>query len=114
MQKIVINRCHGGFSLSDEAMKLYGKLAGWTLVAEIDKYGFTNFYRDSVGDGNYFGNHNIERDDPLLVQVLEQLGSKADGRYAKLKVVEVPDGVCWTLEEYDGLEWVAETHRTWS
>jgi hypothetical protein len=25
----------------------------------------------------------------------------------------VPDGVEWTVEEYDGREWVAEVHRTW-
>jgi len=114
MQKIVINQCYGGFSLSEEAIKLYGKLAGLTLVAETDKYGFVNFYCDSVSDGNYFSDHNILRDDPLLVQVVEQLGSKvASGRYAKLAVVEVPDDVQWHIKEYDGTEWIAENHRTW-
>jgi hypothetical protein len=28
-------------------------------------------------------------------------------------VVEIPDGVEWEIAEYDGLEWVAEKHRTW-
>jgi len=36
------------------------------------------------------------------------------GEYSELKVVEIPDDVKWQLEEYDGLEWVAEKHRTWS
>lgn len=27
---------------------------------------------------------------------------------------EVPDDVQWQIEEYDGREWVAETHRTWN
>jgi len=113
MQKIVINQCYGGFSLSDEAMRLYGKLAGLTLVAETDKYGYTNFYRDSVSDDNFICERNILRDDPLLVQVVEQLGKAASGRYAKLRVVEIPDGVQWHLKEYDGTEWIAENHRTW-
>jgi len=27
--------------------------------------------------------------------------------------VEVPDDVDWYVEEYDGLEHIAERHRTW-
>jgi hypothetical protein len=30
-----------------------------------------------------------------------------------LLIVEVPADVDWYIEEYDGLEWVAEKHRTW-
>ena len=36
------------------------------------------------------------------------------GCCSRLKVVEIPDGIEWQIEEYDGKEWVAETHRTWS
>lgn len=53
------------------------------------------------------------RDDPHLVQVVEELGKTASGECAKLEVVEIPDGVEWVIEEYDGTEWVAEKHRTW-
>lgn len=31
-----------------------------------------------------------------------------------LKIVEVPDGIKWQIEEYDGWEHVAEAHQTWS
>jgi len=31
-----------------------------------------------------------------------------------LKIVEVPDDANWYIAEYDGLEHVAERHRTWS
>jgi hypothetical protein len=41
------------------------------------------------------------------------LGEKANGSCASLKVVEIPDGVEWVVEEYYGTEWVAEKHRTW-
>lgn len=27
--------------------------------------------------------------------------------------MDVPDGIDWVIDEYDGLEWVAERHRRW-
>lgn len=62
-----------------------------------------------------FYDRDVARDDPYLARTVEELGSdKASGRYSQLKVVEVPADVEWTIEEYDGNEWVAEKHRTWS
>jgi hypothetical protein len=45
--------------------------------------------------------------------VVEELGDEAGDSYAELTVVEIPDDVEWTIQEYDGTEWVAEVHRTW-
>ena len=56
---------------------------------------------------------DIERTDPDLIAVVEKLGEEADGSCAELKVVEIPDNIEWTIEEYDGQEWVAEVHETW-
>jgi hypothetical protein len=39
---------------------------------------------------------------------------KSSGVYAELKIVDIPDDVEWEIDEYDGKEWVAEVHRTWS
>lgn len=47
-----------------------------------------------------------KRDDPLLIQVIEELGEEANASHAKLKIVEIPDGVEWHIEEYDGHEYV--------
>jgi hypothetical protein len=55
----------------------------------------------------------IQRDDPDLLRVVEELGEAASGKHAKLKVVEIPDGVEYVIEEYDGNEHVAESHMTW-
>ena len=55
-----------------------------------------------------------DRTDPKLIQVIEELGKKADGSCAKLKVVEIPDGIEWHIHEYDGYEHIAENHRTWN
>ena len=91
MTEIVINRKHGGFGLSEAAKQLYLELGGpnFDLWDEID------------------------RDCPQLVAVVKQLGEQADGRYSHLKIVTVPDDVDWYIEEYDGLEWVAERHKVW-
>jgi hypothetical protein len=57
----------------------------------------------------------LDRADPDLVRVVEELGSEtASGRFAKLVVVEIPDGVEYEIDEYDGREHIAETHRTWA
>jgi len=65
----------------------------------------------------YIAHHVTDRPDnradPLLIQVIEELGKKADGALAKLKIVEIPDGIEYEIEEYDGVEWIAEKHRTW-
>ena len=55
-----------------------------------------------------------KRDDPRLVKVAEKLGERANGGFAELKVVEIPDGIDWEIDEYDGLETVEECHRSWS
>ena len=90
--KIVINSCHGGFGLSDKALEMYR--------AEVND-----------PDVDYY---DIDRDDPVLVRLVEELGDEVNTRYSELKIVEIPDGIEWTVCEYDGLEWVAEAHRTWS
>jgi len=100
--KVVINECFGGFGLSDEAMQLYAAKKGIELGEKLS-YGYEKLWE---GD--------IDRNDPVLVEVVEELGAKANGDCAELKVVEIPDGIVWHISEYDGVEHVAEYHRTWS
>lgn len=115
VQYIVINRVYGGFSLSREGTLLYLELAGiaYDLLPQADRDTQTRLGDRIVVNGVDFESRNIARDDPALVAVVRRLGSKADGDYATLKVVEVPAGVVWTVDDYDGREWVAEVHRTW-
>lgn len=54
-----------------------------------------------------------DRAHPLLVRVVEELGAKAGGRHAELKIVDIPPDVKWEIKEYDGRETVVEKHRTW-
>lgn len=81
-----------------------------------DGYSVGKFDYPIFRDGKVylFNDYETEyRSDPVLVGVVEELGSKANGRCAELKVVEIPDGVEFTIAEYDGMEHVAEAHRTW-
>lgn len=93
--KIVINKCYGGFGLSSEARLRYQELSGTILADDYALY-------------------DIDRDDPFLIQTVEELGDAADGECAKLTVVEIPEDVEWLIEEYDGNETIHEVHRVWN
>jgi hypothetical protein len=135
--KIVINDCYGGFGLSYEGVMRYAELKELNLYAEKTSFGHT-YYLTSPEDrivyddktfnklslnerqeynkkysAQIFNWYLIERNDPALIQVVEELGEKSFGQHSKLSIVEIPDDVSWTIEEYDGSEWVAEEHRTW-
>lgn len=117
--KIVINRCYGGFGLSKHAFELYLTLKGIAFETTEPRFKLTDNDLDywkagMVGENKgYLYDREIDRDDPVLVRVVEELGEDASGRFAELKVVDVPDDVKWYIDEYDGSEWVAEQHRTW-
>jgi len=111
--KVVINSDYGGFSLSDEAIEAYAERKGITLRKEernSDSVLSSDYYLDN---DEWFNCREIPRNDVELVRVVKELGEKANGFAASLKVVEIPEDVDWYVEEYDGNEWVAEKHRTW-
>lgn len=125
MTKIVINRCFGGFGLSDAALERYAELKGINLVKNTKEksWGGSSYWIDGIEDReHYFSSHSIDgwenrcdsRSDPILVQVVEEMGKAANGSCADLGIVEIPDDVDWEISEYDGSEHVAEVHRTWS
>jgi hypothetical protein len=64
-------------------------------------------------DNNYFSDRDILRTDAILLEVVDELGTEANGQCAKIKIIEIPDDVEWEISEYDGIEHVAEKHRTW-
>ncbi len=69
--------------------------------------------RSALGDGGYFY-PEWERDNPLLIQIIEELKENASGLLSKLKIVEIPNDVEWEIEEYDGMETIHEKHRIWN
>jgi len=97
--KVVINTCYGGFGLSKKALEMYSVLKYGENLVEEDK----GFY--SIKNGaDEITEYNIERDDPFLVKVVEELGKEANSDFSKLRVKEIPDGSEWEIEEQNGNE----------
>lgn len=142
--KVVINKCFGGFGLSPEAIREYAmrKFGKEMFFYEADyanghtwdnpKYkryekapenrcSYVYSVMEDHGDAptnlegaEWLHDDGIERNDPVLVAIVEELGGRADGSFARLSVVEIPDGIDWYISDYDGQECVEEKHRSWS
>src|SRR3977135_4140707 len=92
--KVVINKCWGGFGLSK------------TAVARLLELGYPP---------NEFGyyNNEVQRNDLRLIQVVEELGSAANGECSRLRIIDIPDGTVFEIDDYDGQESVHEIHQSW-
>jgi len=132
--KIVKNCCYGGFSLSHKAIMRYAEIKGIKLFVENNGFSGKNYYKVDPKqykecsekwykeDGNYkrinakdwyFSAYSIERTDEILIQVIEELGKEANGDWAELQIVEIPDGTQWEIDDYDGIESIDEVHNSW-
>lgn len=87
--KIVINDFYGGIGLSEKAIRRYCELKGINYDKEWNKY-------SSV--------YEIKRTDPILIQVVEELGEEANDFCSRLKIEEIPNGSYYRISEYDGWE----------
>ena len=120
--KVVVNRCYGGFGLSLKGLTLWCQKKDYSLVKSEGGYFFaysdlpfnggTLVYDEGLED-KLISDDYIDRNDLDLVAVVEELGVEANGDCASLRVVEIPDDVAWHISNYDGMEHVAENHRTW-
>jgi hypothetical protein len=115
VREVVINTCHGGYGLSQEAELLYLKrsLIEYTTHDRESRFDTERYGPLIMVNGKIWYHSDIARDDPVLVSVVRDLGKQANGIFANLKIVEIPAAVDWQIDEYDGKEWVAEAHRTW-
>ena len=130
MTKVVYNACYGGFSLSKEAVQRYWEIKGqqvwieddkecpslgiwtvwltppeerpvrkknWKSLSMDERIAYNRAYSEQT-----WHNRNVDRHDPVLVQVVEELGDKANGQCAKLRIAEVSGP--YRIDEYDGSE----------
>lgn len=113
--KIVINKCYGGFGISNKAMKALLALKSTEFTTKKGTFGREFYYTsgDRIHLCEMFDSEIALRTDPDLVEVVTRLGEKAWGNHAELAVIEIPDDVKVTIEEYDGYEHIAEVHRKW-
>ena len=129
--KVVINSCYGGFSLSPKGERRYLELKGldsyfykqseynwqngkteFTRIDNIDDVSGLFFYCTTYDQGasipdypeDIFHSRDLKRSDPLLVQVVEELGAESFGKCAELEVVDIEKGRWFKIDEYDGLE----------
>ena len=130
--KIILNKCYGGFGVSDEAYELYAEKKGLTLYRYYNDYEnkqmhkgsglityyFTKDFGDSIENDKIDWKTNLYlncgyRDDPILIEVVEELGGKANGRFSDLVVVDIPDNMDYVIDDYDGVETLHERVREW-
>lgn len=88
--KMILNKCYGGFHLSDKAETMFAKVIG--VDAEDFGYDFADDYRTH----------------PSLIAIVEELGKEAyDDEVSELVVLELSDNTTdWFVDEYDGYETV--------
>lgn len=139
MKKVILNKCFGGFDVSKEAYELYAKKKGLELFCyEMDikdikkpiyRYAtkkislFNNYFIKDFGNNVRITNEDYEkynlyldtshREDPILIEVIEELGEKANGRFGELKIVEIPDELDYVIDEYDGIETLHQKVQEW-
>lgn len=105
MTKVIYSNCFGGFGLSNEAIRMYLKLKGIEFREKNESFG-NLFEYDEDGKVEYFSVYDLDRADPILIQVVETLGAKANSRFSDLKIIDLPPGTKYRIQEYDGNEWV--------
>jgi len=139
-REIVINRCFGGFNVSDLAYEELIKLGipvreyeeepsnpktGLYDIRVLNNEGRVIFDRKLTTEDKDIGGSisgqrywdiwiDKDRENPLLIKVVKKLGKKASGFCANLKIVKIPDDIEYKIEEYDGLESVEEKHKSWN
>lgn len=131
--KVILNKCFGGFDVSEEAYELYAKKKGvnifkYELAPDLNYrktkrsgiciYHFTQDFGDKINrndvDWNkYFSLGTEHREDPILIEIVEELGEKASGAFGELVVVDIPDGMDYVIDEYDGIETLHENVEVW-
>ena len=89
--KVVYSTSYGGFGISRAALE---------RMQELGFKGETSVYEERVTL------YDCERHNPILVQAVEELGIKANGKYANLSIAEVSGP--YRIDEYDGAETIME------
>lgn len=136
--KVILNKCYGGFGVSQKAYELYAKKKGIEIFAyklectndkpiyrktDMGSSIFTITFTKDFGDYVDLYDDNSEkyilelcsnyREDPVLIEVVEELGDRANSPFSKLVVVDIPDGMEYEIDEYDGVETLHQKVEKW-
>ncbi len=122
--RLVLNKCFGGFQLSNEAYEWLIKNKGWKVTTYTkDGRGYVNEKaqlvkadRSSLGHKYWLVNDKADiefRTSHDLIAVVEALGDKVNTNVSRLQIIEVPKNVVNPyIDEYDGVETLREG-RSW-
>lgn len=139
MKVVIESKCES-FKLSPKALKRYAQLKGeecnfyksnflhgqppvYELIPEEDYTKYGQSFRLGIRSGTpgekeieFWSDCAIDRTDPHLIQVIEELGEDVNFPYSggKIKIVEIPDDVEYYIIAVDGCgEEIHEEHRVW-
>jgi hypothetical protein len=98
----------------------------YTRLSNVDAFEDENsliyIYSKDLGEtvnkfmSEYYCDRSFENDrqNKFLIETIEELGSdKSSGSCANLKIIDIPDDVRYEITNYDGIESIHETHRSW-
>lgn len=137
--KVILNKCYGGFGVSQKGYELYAKKKNLDLYmykrSNDDFMMFERIQKDesvflkhyfTVDMGESFSIHSMEnwngitlylderhRTDSVLIEVVEELGEEANDEFADLQIVEIPDDLKYEVIDHDGIERLCEVGKTW-
>ena len=139
MKKIILNKCYGGFGVSSKGYKLYAeklnlpifrydtyldpnskKITYKKVSLDSKESVFVDYVTKDLGDEVEYVKDKLDldthhREDPLLIEVVEELGKDANTSYSDLVIVEVPDDVAedYMIDDYDGVETLHKRVQVW-
>lgn len=132
--EVILNKSYGGFRVSEEGYDLYCEKMGVPIFryrGDYNKYSyvklhskkeakkflvichFTKDFGESFSADDFYVNKpyyiNLDenyRFNPTLIEVVKELGTKANTSFSNLQVVEVPGNNPddYIVDEYDGFE----------
>jgi hypothetical protein len=93
--EVVINKCYGGYGLSAEALCLIEERHPDYKDMEDSDREHIDCYIES-----------LPRSDPVLLEVVKELGQEASGTHASLSIMKIPKKYekYYEIDEYDGQE----------
>ena len=109
--QIALNKCYGGFALTEEVVKRILKLGIERISPNLSEWPCNRDFGYEEHD-----NPHWYRRDPYLIKVLEMPDLPPPQRlYSEIHIIHIPSKVVhagWYIEEYDGWETIHENHWT--
>ncbi len=104
-------------SLDDTTYKLVDLFDEHFLCFYVTKYFGEEFFKNDISKEDwekhvlYLNDDN--REDDILIKVVEELGDEASGSFGQLVVVQIPDDLDYVIDDYDGIETLHARVETW-